>query len=113
MQKLHSRLKEQFRNQIALFRQGVYLITGFKIDMSQGENDSQIFTVRSLYGEREDDHLKFMWSPKKKNKLNMLNTDMAHLLMKGPCGVYVKDHGSWPGFMASVTLQLFDQQTVL
>ena len=113
VQKLHSRLKEQFRNQIALFRQGVYLITGFKIDMSQGENDSQIFSVRSLYGEREDDHLKFMWNPKKKNKLDMLNTDMAHLLVKGPCGVYVKDHGSWPGFMASVTLQLFDQQTVL
>ena len=40
-------------------------------------------------------------------------SDMAHLLMKGPSGVYVKEHGSWPGFMASVTLQLFDQQTVL
>jgi len=112
-QKLHSRLKEQFRNQIALFRQGVYLITGFKIDMSQGgDNDSQIFTVRSVYGEREEDHLKFKWSPKKKNKLDMLNTDMAHLLMNGAGGVYVTQHGSWPGFMATVTLQLFDQQTV-
>ena len=117
VQKLHSRLKEQFRNQIALFRQGVYLITGFKIDMSpkssSGDNDVQIFTVRSVYGEREDDHIMFQWSPKKKSKLDMLNTDMAHLLMKGPSGVYVKEHGSWPGFMASVTLQLFDQQTVL
>jgi hypothetical protein len=37
----------------------------------------------------------------------------ADLLMKGPSGVYVKEHGSWPGFMASVTLQLSDQQTVL
>ena len=117
-QKLHARLKEQFRNQIALFRQGVYLITGFKIDMSQSqgggsESDCQIFTVRSIYGEDEGDHLVFKWSPKKKSKLDMLNTDMAHLLMKGPSGVYVKEHGSWPGFMASVTLQLFDQQTVL
>mmetsp|Transcript_8079 Transcript_8079/g.14151 ORF Transcript_8079/g.14151 Transcript_8079/m.14151 type:complete len:688 (+) Transcript_8079:138-2201(+) len=112
-QKLHSRLKEQFRNQIALFRQGVYLITGFKIDMNQAENDCQMFTVRSLYGEREEDHLVFKWSPKKRGQLDMLNTDMAHLLMKGPSGVYVKEHGSWPGFMASVTLQLFDQQTVL
>ena len=117
-QKLHARLKEQFRNQIALFRQGVYLITGFKIDMSQSqgggsESDSQIFTVRSIYGENEGDHLMFKWSPKKKSKLDMLNTDMAHLLMKGPSGVYVKEHGSWPGFMASVTLQLLDQQTVL
>ncbi|KAL3815515.1 hypothetical protein ACHAXA_007371 [Cyclostephanos tholiformis] len=117
-QKLHARLKEQFRNQIALFRQGVYLITGFKIDMSQSQgggsdSDCQIFTVRSIYGEDEGDHLMFKWSPKKKSKLDMLNTDMAHLLMNGPSGVYVKEHGSWPGFMASVTLQLFDQQTVL
>ena len=112
-QKLHSRLKEQFRNQIALFRQGVYLITGFKIDMAQGGDDGQVFTVRSVYGEREEDHLRFQWSPKKKNSLDMLNTDMAQLLMKGASGVYVTEHGSWPGFMASVTLQLFDQQTVL
>jgi len=83
--------------------------------MSQGgsDGDCQIFTVRSLYGEREEDHLMFKWSPKEKNRLDMLNTDMAHLLMTGPGGVYVTDHGSWPGFMASVTLQLFDQQTVL
>ena len=75
VQKLHSRLKEQFRNQIALFRQGVYLITGFKIDMSQSDNDHNLFTVRSVYGEREEDHIVFKWSPKKKkNKLDMLNT---------------------------------------
>ena len=112
-QKLHERLKEQFRNQIALFRQGVYLLTGFKIDMTQSDSDCQIFTVRSIYGENEGDQLVFKWSPKKKSKLDMLNTDMAHLLMKGPSGIYVTEHGSWPGFLASVTLQLFDQQTML
>lgn len=112
-QKLHERLKEQFRNQIALFRQGVYLLTGFKIDMTQSDSDCQIFTVRSIYGENEGDQLVFKWSPKKKSKLDMLNTDMAHLLMQGPSGIYVTEHGSWPGFLASVTLQLFDQQTML
>ncbi|EJK73939.1 hypothetical protein THAOC_04415 [Thalassiosira oceanica] len=112
VQKLHSRLKEQFRNQIALFRQGVYLITGFKIDMSLGESDTQIFTVRSVYGERENDHLVFAWNPKRKSKVDMLDSEMAQLLVKGPCGLYVREHGSWPGFMASVTLHLFDQQTV-
>ncbi|KAL7425531.1 hypothetical protein ACHAXH_000043, partial [Discostella pseudostelligera] len=92
IQKLHSRLKEQFRNQIALFRQGVYLITGFKFDMTQdSENDCQIFTVRSVYGEREEDHLMFKWSPKKKSKLDIMNTDMAQLLLKGSSGVYVKE----------------------
>lgn len=114
VQKLHSRLKEQFRNQIALFRQGVYLITGYKIDMMSKDNETQIFTVKSVYFEREDDSIMFKWNPKKKkDKLDMLSTDMAHLLMKGSSGVYVKDHGSWPGFMASVTLQLFDDTTTL
>ena len=114
VQKLHTRLKDQFRNQIAAFRHGVYLITGFKIDMSEGsEDESKLFTVRSVYGEREEDCLRFKWSSKRKSKLDMLATDMAHLLMKGPGGVYVTKHGSWPAFMGSVTLQLFDQQTIL
>jgi len=44
-----------------------------------------VFKVRSVYAEREDDHLIFKWSPREKSKLDMLDTDLAQLLMKGPC----------------------------
>ncbi|KAK1745223.1 glucose-6-phosphate 1-epimerase [Skeletonema marinoi] len=80
VQKMHTRLKERFRMQIALFREGVYLLTGFKIDMIDADSDSPQFRVRSIYGEREGDHLMFRW-PKKKQTLEIMGTEMAQLLM--------------------------------
>lgn len=50
--KLHQRLKESFKEQIGRFREGVYLMTGFKIDMIPG-TDRPKFRVRSLYAEQE------------------------------------------------------------
>jgi len=112
VQKMHTRLKERFRMQIALFREGVYLLTGFKIDMIDADSDSPQFRVRSIYGEREGDHLMFRW-PKKKQTLEIMGTEMAQLLMSAhsPCSVYIRQYNSFPAFLASVTMQLFDQQT--
>jgi len=53
-QKLHKRLKESFKEQIGLFREGVYLLTGYKIEMLQtsGEHSERPqFKVRSMYAE--------------------------------------------------------------
>ena len=51
-QKLHQRLKESFKEQISVFREGVYLLTGYKIDMIAGEQaDRPRFKVRSMYAE--------------------------------------------------------------
>lgn len=112
VQKMHTRLKERFRMQIALFREGVYLLTGFKIDMIEADSDSPKFRVRSVYGEREGDHLMFRW-PKKKQTLEIMGTEMAQLLMseRSPCSVYIRQFNSFPAFLASVTMQLFEQQT--
>lgn len=112
VQKMHTRLKERFRMQIALFREGVYLLTGFKIDMIDADSDSPQFRVRSVYGEREGDHLMFRW-PKKKQTLEIMGTEMAQLLMseRSPCSVYIRQFNSFPAFLASVTMQLFEQQT--
>lgn len=54
--KLNKRLKENFKEQISLFREGVYLMTGFKVDMLPG-CDRPTFRVRSVYAEREEDQL--------------------------------------------------------
>ncbi|KAL7443637.1 hypothetical protein ACHAXM_009076 [Skeletonema potamos] len=112
VQKMHTRLKERFRMHIALFREGVYLMTGFKIDMIDADSDSPQFRVRSVYGEREGDHLMFRW-PKKKQTLEIMGTEMAQLLMsdRSPCSVYIRQYNSFPAFLASVTMQLFEQQT--
>mmetsp|Transcript_30176 Transcript_30176/g.61421 ORF Transcript_30176/g.61421 Transcript_30176/m.61421 type:complete len:719 (+) Transcript_30176:1-2157(+) len=120
-QKLHKRLKERFKEQIGLFREGVYLITGFKIDMSFSESDCPRFKVRSIYGEREEDHLMFQW-PKNKGKdqleaasasLDLMTTNMARALMSGPSAIYMTKFDSVPAFMASVTMSLFEKQTII
>jgi hypothetical protein len=114
-QKLHKRLKERFKEQIGLFREGVYLLTGCKIDMSFSDSDCPHFKVRSMYSEREEDHLMFQWNRKKgeDNDLDLMSTDLAQLLMSGPSAIYMTKFCSVPAFMASVTLGLFEKQTML
>lgn len=115
-QKLHKRLKERFKEQIGLFREGVYLLTGCKIDMSFSDSDCPHFKVRSMYSEREEDHLMFQWQRKKEgedNDLDLMSTDLAQLLMNGPSAIYMTKFCSVPAFMASVTLGLFEKQTMI
>jgi mitotic spindle assembly checkpoint protein MAD1 len=82
--KLHKRLKESFKEQIGRFREGVYLLTGFKIDMIP-ENDRPRFKVRSMFAEQETDHLMFKW-PEGEDVagLDLLGSDLAKILMTTP-----------------------------
>lgn len=111
--KLHQRLKESFKEQIGRFREGVYLMTGYKVDMIPG-NDRPMFRVRSIFAEREEDHLMLKW-PDGDNvsSLDILNTDMAKVLTTTPSYDYMTKFHSLPAFMASVQLSLFEKQTMM
>ena len=110
-------MKDQFRNQIQLFREGVHIITGYKIDMNVTDPDAPRFTVRSMFAERESDHLNFLWRTDKYGKLqrsmDILDTELAQLLSKEPSFEYVKKFNSIPAFTASVCLSLFEKQTIM
>lgn len=111
--KLHQRLKESFKEQIGRFREGVYLLTGFKIDMiPDGERPK--FKVRSMFAEREQDHLLFQWpNVTPVEGLDLLDTELAKLLMTTPSYEYVTRFGSMPTFLASTQLSLFEKQTMI
>lgn len=114
--KLNQRLKENFKEQISVFREGVYLMTGFKVDMLTN-TERPTFRLRSVFAEQEEDHLLLKW-PKNKTKddtttLDLLNTDLAKLLATTPSFDYMKKFHSLPAFLASVQLSLFEKQTVL
>ena len=47
------RLKQVFKRKFTLFRDGVYLLTGFKVDMSES-NGVSTFHLRSVYAEKEE-----------------------------------------------------------
>jgi len=113
-QKLHRRLKESFREQIGKFREGVYLLTGFKIDM-MADSTPLRFKVRSLYAERQEDHLIFAWPNVQKGEavtmLDLLDTPQAQLLAQDQSFEYMTKFKSLPAFLASVQLGLFEKQT--
>lgn len=111
--KLHQRLKQSFKEQISRFREGVYLMTGYKVDMIP-DNDCYKFKVRSVFAERERDHLVFQWPEGKAvTSLDLLNTEHAKLLTKTPSYEYMTKFHSLPAFMASVQLSLFENQTMI
>ena len=115
--KLNQRLKQNFKEQIALFREGVYLMTGYKVDMLPAGTERPTFRVRSMFAEKEDDHLMLQW-PKKPDScgvtsLDILNTDFAKVLATTPSYDYMTKFHSLPAFLSSVQLSLFEKQTVM
>lgn len=116
-EKLHQRLKESFKEQIALFREGVYLMTGFKVDMLPVSDEQPTFRVRSMFAERETDHLMLRYPQVEEGpvkSLDILGTEFAKELTGMPlCYQYVTKFNSIPAFLASVQLALFEKQTMM
>lgn len=112
--KLHQRLKESFKEQINIFREGVYLITGYKIDMIHKNNNS-FFRVRSVYAEKEEDFLEFYWPKGMKDprSLDLGATDFAKVLSTTHSYQYLKKYDSCPAFVASIQLSLFEKCTIV
>ena len=116
-QKLHTRLKENFQEQIWMFREAVYLITGFKIDMISSEPpEMPSFKVRFMYAGRENDYLMFKWPDVKRSTtikmLDLLSTEFANELAETEEFQYVTKFNSIPGFLASLTMRLFEDSTI-
>ena len=114
--KLHQRLKESFKEQIGRFREGVYLLTGYRIDMIP-DGDRPTFKVRSMFAEQQDDHLLFQWpTTTPVESLDLLDTEWAKTLIMTTSSSsyeYVKRFGSLPAFLASTQLNLFEKQTMM
>ena len=116
--KLHQRLKQSFKEQIGLFREGVYLMTGYKIDMLPGV-DRPTFRVRSMYAGQEEDHLMLKWPKLKPSEgesvtsLDLLGTEWATALSHTDSFAYMTKFNSLPAFLASVQLAEFEKQTMM
>jgi hypothetical protein len=113
--KLNQRLKENFKEQIALFREGVYIMTGLKVDMLPVTGDRPTFRVRSIFAEQEQDHLMLKWPAGEEHvkSLDILNTDFAKALSQTDSYQYMTKFHSLPAFLASVQLSLFEKQTLM
>lgn len=106
--KMNTRLKEFFRERINQFREGVYLLTGYKIDLiaAEGGGPAQL-RVRSVYAEHPDDALLFQWQ---EGQLQLLDSPFVQLLDPHTLDG-LRRTKSVPVFMAAVCMELFDSQT--
>ncbi len=104
--KVNQRLKEKFKERIATFRNAIYLLTGYKIDMTT-EGDVPQLRLRSMYSEQENDDLVFQWN---KEGLQLMETPFAkHLDRK--IFTYLSTCNSIPAFLSNLTLELFEKRT--
>ena len=114
--KLNQRLKEIFSERISSFREAVYLLFGYKVDLytcdtDNNSNDKNIrrLRLRSMYAESSEDILLFQWN---NNTLELLETTFASKLDNKLIN-FLHSNNSVPAFLANVTMELFENQTFM
>ncbi|KAH9252075.1 hypothetical protein BASA81_010057 [Batrachochytrium salamandrivorans] len=106
--KHNARLKEMFQKQIRLFKEAVFLLFGWKIEMTPDEQ-RPVLKLKSMFAESAEDVLMFRMNPSN-SQLDLLGSDFAKTL--GPTMLaYLHRFQSPPGFISFLTLELFNKQT--
>ena len=105
------RLKALFKKKISSFKEAVYLLTGFKVDMTTDEKRPQL-RIRSMYAEQEDDSLLFRWPREGGGGLELLETDFCSRIDESDFA-YLRRCNSVPAFLSTITLSLFENQTLM
>lgn len=110
-QKRADRLMTVFKKKIKAFRQGVYLITGWKVDMELRPDDSSTFVLRSQFAELEGDSLRF--SIDSEETVNLEATPFCPKRVDQRTYAFLQMRGSVPAFVAQLALDLFEKQTLM
>ena len=110
--KMNQRLKEMFKERITCFREAVYLLTGYKIDLYSADAVSgghPRLRLRSMYAENPEDSLLFQW---RGDNLELIETPFAGKLDPRFFSI-LSVSNSVPAFLSNVTLDLFENQTFM
>lgn len=110
--KLNQRLKEMFKDRITSFREAVYLLTGFKVDLYNDDATNmglRRLRLRSMFAESPEDSLLFQWQG---DCLELLDTPYAARVDER-LFEYLGKCKSVPAFLAALTMDLFDSQTFM
>ncbi|TMW63099.1 hypothetical protein Poli38472_002040 [Pythium oligandrum] len=104
---LNQRLKQVFREQIQQYREAVYQLTGFKVDLKKS-NGIELLRLRSMYADHDDDEL--LVRMESNGALELLETDYCAQINQRVFA-YLTTCKSFPAFLATLTLHLFEKQT--
>jgi mitotic spindle assembly checkpoint protein MAD1 len=111
--KLNQRLKEMFKEKIATFREAVYLLTGFKMELFSAEaapgQTVNRLKIKSMYAESPEDYLMFQLS---ENGPELLESEFANRIDETLIQ-HLQRYQSVPAFLANVTMTLFENSTFM
>ncbi|CAM9249278.1 unnamed protein product, partial [Ascophyllum nodosum] len=108
VKKFTARLQETYKERINFYRESVYLLTGYRIDMLK-DPTRQVLRLRSMYAANESDVLLFQYTDA---GLHLAETPLA-LQHKDKIDLFLEQCGSIPAFLSSLTLEWFEQQTAM
>ncbi|XP_069840020.1 mitotic spindle assembly checkpoint protein MAD1 [Dendropsophus ebraccatus] len=102
----NQRLREVFQTKIHEFRTVCYMLTGYRIDITTGNQ----YRLTSMYAEHKDDNLLFKSTSPSGAKLQLLETAFSRTL-NDFIDLHLHHQNSIPAFLSAVTLDLFSRQT--
>ena len=116
LKKRIERMKEVFATQTNRFRDAVYQLTGWNVDLSIRDNKVRL---RSRYAANRDDYVELIWFALNTamicrngaDKFEILDTDFVSNLDSHLFAAITVSH-SFPVFFGAVTQDLFEKQTV-
>lgn len=85
----------------------MHLLTGFKVDLKKS-NGTELLRLRSVYADHEDDEL--LVRMEANGALELLETDYCAQINQRVFA-YLTTCRSFPAFLATLTLHLFEKQT--
>ena len=122
LEKREQRYMAMFKKQIWNFREAVYLIFGYKVDMGEDKATGMpTATLRSKFAAREDELITIRVEPAKVGatgaagggKVDLLPTPYAETPeVKLMVDTFVGRCRSVPAFVANLTMELFNKQTL-
>ncbi|ETI49738.1 hypothetical protein, variant 11 [Phytophthora nicotianae CJ01A1] len=107
LKKLNQRLKQVFGDQIRQYREAVYLLTGYKVDLRKS-NGMELLRLRSVYAEHDDDEL--LVRMESNGSLELLDSEFCSQINQRVFA-YLTTCRSFPAFLSTLTLHLFEKQT--
>ncbi|CAN8002196.1 unnamed protein product [Ixodes hexagonus] len=99
------RLVAAFRRTSQDFRQGCYLLTGYRVDVLKEGH----YKLTHVYADSPDDYLLFQNG---ETSMNVLETDYLKRL-SSLAETYLAKHDSIPAFLSALTLELFAQKSMV
>lgn len=101
----NKRLVEAFKKTSQEFREVCYQLTGYKIDIPC----SNQYRLTSMYAESPEDF--FLFQQSSGGEIQLLGTQFSETL-QDLIDLYLQRQDSIPAFLSSVTLDLFNKQTM-